>query len=147
VNTSVVHQILRYRRDYPVQCDHSLRDVSELRAERTTTIRDAEDAQEERIEEGIDEYEVPAPLEALAYVKNGKRENMMEVLRVVCDRRVGTCGHIATHCSVSGSAIRNFTSDDGEINGCIVKDPETGGYEITPLGEKALEVPWDSLDE
>ncbi|NHX37639.1 MULTISPECIES: hypothetical protein [Halolamina] len=147
VDEGLVREVLQERREYPVKCDLSLRDVSELRAERTTMIRDAEEAQEERIEEGLEEYEVPAPLEALAYVKSDKRENMMEVLRVVRDRRVGTYGDIATHCSVSASAIGNYTSDDGEINGCIVKDPETGGYEITPLGEKALEVPWDSLDE
>lgn len=31
-------------------------------------------------------------------------------------------------------------SDDGEPNGCVGKDPRTGGYETTPLGESALEV-------
>lgn len=121
--------------------------MSDLRGERTTTIRDAEEAQEERIQEGLEEYDMPKPLESLAYVKSDKRENMMAVLRTVRDRRVGTYGDIANHCSVSASAIGNYTSDDGEINGCIVKDRDTGGYEITPLGEKALEVPWDSLDE
>jgi len=72
---------------------------------------------------------------------------MLEVLRTVRDRRVGTYGDIAAHCSVSASAIGNYTSYDGEINGCIVKDCDTGGYEITPLGEKALEVPWGTLVE
>jgi len=146
IDEKLVRQVLRERREYPAACDLSLRDVSEFRAERTTTIRDAEEAQEERIEEGLEEYEVPAPLEALAYVKPEKRERMMEVLRVVRDRRVGTHSDIATYCSVSsGSTIANYTS--GALSGCIVKDADTNGYEITPLGEKALAVPWNDLGE
>lgn len=90
---------------------------------------------------------MPALLESLAYVNDEKHENMMEVLRTVRNQRVGTYGDIAIHCIVSASAIGNYTRDDGEINGCIVKDCDTGGYEITPLGEKALEVPWSTLDE
>jgi len=147
VDEALVLQVLEKRREYPIACDLSLREVSDLRGERTTTIRDAEEAKAERIEDALEEYDVPAPLESLAYVKDEKRENMMEVLRTVRDRRVGTYGDIATHCSVSASAIGNYTSDDGEINGCIVKDRDTGGYEITPLGEKALEVPWSNLSE
>jgi hypothetical protein len=146
VDAELVQDILQERREYPVACDLSLREVSQLRGERTTTIRDAEVAQEERIEEALDEYDVPAPLESLAYVKPDKRQRMMEVLRVVRDRRVGTHADIATHCSVSsGSTIANYTSDT--LNGCIVKDEDTNGYEITPLGEKALAVPWNDLHE
>lgn len=147
VDEELVDQVLEQRREYPIPCDLSLREVSELRGERTTTIRDAEEAKEERIESALEEYDVPAPLESLAYVKPEKRENMMEVLRVVRDRRVGKYSDIAKHCRVSGSTIGNYTSDDGELNGCIVKDRDSGGYEITPLGEKALEVPWRSFDE
>lgn len=53
---------------------------------------------------------------------------------------------IAEHCTVSRSTIGNYTGDDREPNGCTIKDPKTGGYEITPLGEKALDVPWNEFD-
>jgi hypothetical protein len=145
VDADLVGDVLEARREYPVRSDLSLYDVSELRAERTETIRDAEEAAEMHLEEGLEEHDVPAPLEALAYVKADKRENMMEMLRAVRDHRVGKYSEIATHCTVSGSTIGNYVGDGGEISDCIVKDRDTGGYEITPLGEKALEVPWRTI--
>jgi hypothetical protein len=46
---------------------------------------------------------------------------------------------------VSASTVGNYASDDEELGACIVKDPETGEYSLTPIGERALEIPWDEV--
>lgn len=145
IDKEIVQVVLQERREYPIQNDLSLYDVSDLRAERTTTIRDAEVAEEQRIEDALQEHDVPTALEPLAYVNAKKRSRMLEVLRVVRDRRVRSHADIANHCSVAASTVANYVSDDGEIEPCIVKDPDAGGYELTPLGVTALGVSWDEL--
>jgi len=67
VDEELVHEVLEDRREYPIQCDLSLREISELRGERTTTIRDVEEAKEERIENALEEHDVPNVIEPWAH--------------------------------------------------------------------------------
>jgi hypothetical protein len=145
VDADLVTEVLEQRREYPVRSDLSLYDVSELRAERTETIRDAEEAAEMHIEDALDEYDIPTVLEPWAHTTENKRENMQAVLKAVRDNRVSSHSDISRYCTVGTSTISNYTSDDGELGACIVKDPATGGYDLTPVGEKALAVPWDEV--
>jgi hypothetical protein len=145
VDDELVQDVLRERREYPVKCDLSMRDISDLRAERTTTIRDAEEAQEERIENALDEYDVPNVIEPWAHATEKKRGKMLEVLETIQKNSVRKYDQIEHFCTVSASTVGNYASDDEELGACIVKDPETGEYSLTPIGERALEIPWDEV--
>jgi len=46
---------------------------------------------------------------------------------------------------VSGSTVGNYASSDDELGACMVKDPESGEYSLTPIGERALEIPWSEV--
>lgn len=145
VDEDLVESVLEDRREFEIPSDLSLVDISELTVERTTTFKDAEEAEEEHVVEQMEEHDIPSVLEPWAYASASKRENMLHVLRVVKEARVSTYGDIADRCPVGSSAIGNYTSDDNELGACMVKDPETGGYDLTPIGEEALEAPWSDI--
>ncbi|QLD84798.1 hypothetical protein HWV23_03405 [Natronomonas halophila] len=145
IDAEVVAEALERRREYPVPSDLSLYPTEQPRAERTTTIRDAEKAQEERVKNNLDDHDIPTVIEPWAYVSDDKRSNMLDVLRAVRDNRVGTYGQIADHCTVKETTIANYASTNEDLGACIVKDEELGGYVLTPVGEKALNAPWSDI--
>ena len=145
VDAELVEEVLRGRREYPVASNLSMTEVDELDAERTTTIRDAEEAKELHVEEAMEDHDIPTVLEKWPYMRSKKRNRMLEVLQVVRDHRVATHDDMSKHCSVAGGTIGGYASKDSGIGACIVKDPETGGYELTPIGKKALSVSWSEV--
>jgi len=117
--------------------------VSELRAERTTTIRDAEEAKQERVDDAMEEYDVPELLEPWAFTKKEKRERMQSVLKAVRDYPVSSYRDMEVRSHASESSIQNYASDDDELGACIAKRGRE--YALTPVGEKALETPWEEI--
>ena len=143
VDEKLVRQVLQERREYPVRCDLSLRNVSELRAERTTTIRDVEEAKQERVNDAMEEHDVPELLQPWAFTKKEKRERMQSVLKAVRDYPVSSYSDMEMRSNASESSIQNYASDDDELGACMAKRGHE--YVLTPVGEKALETPWDAV--
>lgn len=147
VDAELVATVLEDRREYPVRSDLSLQDVSDLKTQRSTTYQDAAAAQEERVDEFIEEHDVPAPLESWVTTSNEKLQKLQDVLRVVRDHSVSSYSDIAAYSVASESSIQNYAGKDSALDGCMTKAPDTDGYQITPIGQKALSIPWSERPE
>ena len=145
VDRRTVLQVLRDRREYPVACDLSLRSTDQLSEERTMTFIDTEEAERMRVEEAMESHDVPTVLEPWAHCTPKKRKKMLEVLRVVRDHDARTYDHMGDYCSIAGSTIANYAAESGALAECIVKDPESGAYDLTPIGQTALSTPWEEV--
>lgn len=142
VDAELVATVLEERREYPVPSDLSLQDVSDLKTQRSTTFQDVEEAQQERVDDFVEEHDVPKPLESWVTTSDEKLRKLQDVLRVVRDHSVSSYSDIGAYSVASESSIQNYAGNDGALDGCMAKAPDTKGYQLTPIGQKALSIPW-----
>lgn len=142
VDGELVEQVLESRREYTVPSDLSMRSVRELQRSRTAVYRDLDEAQEERLEERLEEHNVPTVLHAWTTKQQSKRSRMLDILKVVRDEDVSRYPEITEKTGIARSTISGYMQDNSELAACIVDDEDLGRYALTPIGEKALELPW-----
>jgi hypothetical protein len=150
VERELIEAALAERREYTVKADISLADV-DTKQYRDLSLQNKEDADAATFDAIMDRYEVPAPLgnwlktEAGQVRDHAVRRNLLGVLEAVKDHECHTLGDIQDATGISTSTIANYTGDKDPLGPCIDKDGKE--YVLTTMGEKALDIPWETVGE
>lgn len=145
VDEALVEDVLEERREYPIPSDLSLQSTEHLKARRERIFRDPEEAREARLQERLEEQDVPTALHEWPEHNAEMRERMLTVLRWLDEHVAENYGAIVAGTGVSKSTISRYFSDDEKLELCVVEDEDLGGWTLTPIGEDALRVDWDAI--
>lgn len=88
---------------------------------------------------------MPKALYPWAETKYDKRERMLTILEYLKENVAETYLEIQREAGVDDSTVSRYFNDDGALGACVVEDHDIGGYTLTPIGETALELPWDDV--
>ncbi|WP_323677623.1 hypothetical protein [Halorubellus sp. PRR65] len=131
------------RRDYPVPSDLLPEKTPFANRHRTMTMRSAEDALEEAMEDRMNEVDVPEACRDWVEFRDSKVENMTQVLMAVAENEYSRISEIAEEAGIASGTVSGYFSDGGELGECIEDTPNGQPYLITPVGERALGVDWE----
>jgi len=145
VDEVLVEDVLQERREFEIPSDLSLQDVSGIIGERSEQLRDLEAAEDERLQEAFEEYDVPKSLRPWAQCSAEKRDRMLSVLEAIREGQLTSQGAIGQASGVSSSTVANYLSDNDAIATAAVKDEDLGHWALTPIGHDALSIPWDDV--
>ena len=152
VDRDLIEATLADRRDYPLKADISLTDV-DTDAYRDLSLQNAADEAAANIDAILDQYEVPAALRPWVITESGKsrernvRTRCLTVLEAVEEYECETYADIVDRTDIPKSTLANYMGDDGPLSPCIENPDGEKTYQVTTMGEKALDVPWKAVSD
>lgn len=148
VDGEAIADALHQRREYPVPSDLSLTSV-ESAATRQLSFVGAERAQDERKNRVLQEHDVPRALGHWIGAKEDMRQKMMWVMQALKhdeDKQLTSHAKIGDRCDIPTSTVRYYINDDEKLGQCVTTGA-SGAYRLTNVGEAAMEVNWEKLDD
>lgn len=147
LDAEVIEAALERRREYEPGCDLSMEPV-EVATDRELSFIGATRAEEQRRKRIFEELDIPRSLSGWAGADRGMREKMLAILEVLEHDREGyltTFTKIEEQTGVSKSSVSNYVNDPERLGQCVTK--ANGAYQLTRIGERALETDWERVDE
>lgn len=138
-----VEAALAARREYEVPNDLRLQETPLASQTRELTMRNKEKAEQMRQERLLDEHDVPDALYPWVERSAEKRDRMVRVLRVVRSETLSTHEEIADAAGYTETSVSNYLADSEELRRCVQK--QDGSYQLTGLGDRALDIDWDAV--
>lgn len=151
VDEDLIEAVLEQRRDHPLPSDLSLQPTDDSDKRRSLTMRAKADARKASVEQQLRQHDLPLDLKPFVATDSGQlrqdetREKMVWMLQLIDEEDVGKYKDIeeATDGEISWSAASNYLGKDHDLIPCVNKDGDT--WELTELGEEALDAPWDVI--
>ena len=141
-----VQPVIAERREYPLPMELGHEQVSlDARSREMRLIATAE-AEQKQKETEMRKYGIQGHLADWIEVQPGTRSRWLKVLRAVRDEFCQSHNDIHEITGIPTGTISRWARREGKLKGAFEKDGD-GVYQLTRMGERALEVPWGEVAE
>lgn len=142
VTDDLVDAALEARRAYDIQ---DLRPTSMLKShsQRTLRLRATEEVEEEQRAEIQEDHDVSGPLKWWLDYERETVEKFERLLQCATDHSIESYDDWGAVSGVAPSTVGRWARDEQRLEQCVEKSD--GEWELTPVGERALDIDWDEV--
>ena len=146
VDSRLVEWVLRNRREYPVPSDLTLEAVTTDDRQQDITLEQI--GRETTYEDIAKRHDVPRAITPWLRKEPGTRQSLINICELVAENAFETYQdmHAALDTDWSEATLRRHATTDDMLGMCIEKDDESGEYELTPVGQRVLDIDWGAVE-
>ena len=137
---------LQERREYELPQSLHMEPTNYSNTQREVTLVRAEHAEERQKEKLQQEYDIPPVLGHWLEYGEEKRQRLLDCCRAISGHEIEKQDDLGDMVGVSGTTISNYCNSDKELRACVDGTGRGETMELTPIGERALQLPWSKME-